>query len=86
LFDGQHRDRGCAARTYPRADRELQKPESVDLVESLPWLFNGKIYKKSLRALYWQNQERQVFWRFRLSPTLTSTLKPGSLGIMAQMP
>ena len=37
-----------------------KKPRSIDFVESLPRLFNGKIDKKALRAPYWQNQDRQV--------------------------
>jgi acyl-CoA synthetase (AMP-forming)/AMP-acid ligase II len=37
-----------------------KKPKSVDFVEALPRLFNGKIDKKALRAPYWQNRERQV--------------------------
>jgi acyl-CoA synthetase (AMP-forming)/AMP-acid ligase II len=37
-----------------------KKPRSIDFVESLPRLFNGKIDKKALRAPYWQNQNRQV--------------------------
>jgi acyl-CoA synthetase (AMP-forming)/AMP-acid ligase II len=37
-----------------------KKPRSIDFVESLPRLFNGKIDKKALRAPYWRGQERQV--------------------------
>jgi acyl-CoA synthetase (AMP-forming)/AMP-acid ligase II len=37
-----------------------KKPKSIDFVESLPRLFNGKIDKKALRAPFWANQERQV--------------------------
>ena len=37
-----------------------KKPKSVDFVEALPRLFNGKIDKKALRAPYWQGRERQV--------------------------
>jgi acyl-CoA synthetase (AMP-forming)/AMP-acid ligase II len=37
-----------------------KKPRSVDFVESLPRLFNGKIDKKALRAPYWKAQQRQV--------------------------
>ena len=37
-----------------------KKPSSIDFVDSLPRLFNGKIDKKQLRARYWQGQERQV--------------------------
>jgi acyl-CoA synthetase (AMP-forming)/AMP-acid ligase II len=37
-----------------------KKPKSVDFVESLPRLFNGKIDKKALRAPFWQGRERQV--------------------------
>jgi len=37
-----------------------KKPRSVDFVEALPRLFNGKIDKKRLRARYWGNQERQI--------------------------
>jgi acyl-CoA synthetase (AMP-forming)/AMP-acid ligase II len=37
-----------------------KKPRSIDFVESLPRLFNGKIDKKALRAPYWQGRERQV--------------------------
>jgi acyl-CoA synthetase (AMP-forming)/AMP-acid ligase II len=37
-----------------------KKPRSVDFVESLPRLFNGKIDKKALRAPYWRAQDRQV--------------------------
>jgi acyl-CoA synthetase (AMP-forming)/AMP-acid ligase II len=37
-----------------------KKPRSIDFVDALPRLFNGKIDKKQLRARYWQDQERQV--------------------------
>jgi acyl-CoA synthetase (AMP-forming)/AMP-acid ligase II len=37
-----------------------KKPRSVDFVESLPRLFNGKIDKKVLRAPYWKDRQRQV--------------------------
>jgi acyl-CoA synthetase (AMP-forming)/AMP-acid ligase II len=37
-----------------------KKPRSVDFLEALPRLFNGKIDKKQLRASYWQDQARQV--------------------------
>ncbi len=37
-----------------------KKPKSIDFVDSLPRLFNGKIDKKALRAPYWAGQERQV--------------------------
>ena len=37
-----------------------KKPRSVDFVESLPRLFNGKIDKKALRAPYWRARDRQV--------------------------
>jgi fatty-acyl-CoA synthase len=37
-----------------------KKPKSVEFVESLPRLFNGKIDKKALRAPYWQGRDRQV--------------------------
>jgi acyl-CoA synthetase (AMP-forming)/AMP-acid ligase II len=37
-----------------------KKPRSIDFVDALPRLFNGKIDKKELRARYWRDQERQV--------------------------
>jgi acyl-CoA synthetase (AMP-forming)/AMP-acid ligase II len=37
-----------------------KKPKSIDFVETLPRLFNGKIDKKALRAPYWHGRERQV--------------------------
>ena len=37
-----------------------KKPRSVDFLEELPRLFNGKVDKKLLRARYWQGQDRQV--------------------------
>jgi acyl-CoA synthetase (AMP-forming)/AMP-acid ligase II len=37
-----------------------KKPRSIDFLEALPRLFNGKIDKKALRAPYWQGRERQV--------------------------
>ena len=37
-----------------------KKPKSIDFLEALPRLFNGKIDKKALRAAYWQGRERQV--------------------------
>jgi acyl-CoA synthetase (AMP-forming)/AMP-acid ligase II len=37
-----------------------KKPRSIDFVNALPRLFNGKIDKKALRAAYWQGHERQV--------------------------
>ena len=48
-------DRAC-----PRAIASYKKPRSIDFVESLPRLFNGKIDKKALRAPYWQGSGRQV--------------------------
>jgi acyl-CoA synthetase (AMP-forming)/AMP-acid ligase II len=37
-----------------------KKPRSVDVMDALPRLFNGKIDKKALRASYWQNRDRGV--------------------------
>lgn len=37
-----------------------KKPRSVDFVDALPRLFNGKTDKKTLRARYWGAQGRQV--------------------------
>jgi acyl-CoA synthetase (AMP-forming)/AMP-acid ligase II len=37
-----------------------KKPRSVDFLDALPRLFNGKIDKKELRARYWRDHERQV--------------------------
>ena len=37
-----------------------KKPRSVDFVEALPRLFNGKVDKKKLRESYWQGRERGV--------------------------
>ena len=37
-----------------------KKPRSVDFVEALPRLFNGKVDKKALRAPYWADRQRQV--------------------------
>ena len=37
-----------------------KKPRSIDFVENLPRLFNGKIDKKALRAPYWHARDRQV--------------------------
>jgi len=37
-----------------------KKPRSIDFLEALPRLFNGKIDKKALRAPYWANRDRQV--------------------------
>jgi acyl-CoA synthetase (AMP-forming)/AMP-acid ligase II len=37
-----------------------KKPKSIDFVDALPRLFNGKIDKKALRAPYWQGRERQI--------------------------
>jgi acyl-CoA synthetase (AMP-forming)/AMP-acid ligase II len=37
-----------------------KKPRSIDFLDALPRLFNGKIDKKQLRARYWQDQGRQV--------------------------
>jgi len=37
-----------------------KKPRSVEFVDALPRLFNGKIDKKALRAPYWFAQNRQV--------------------------
>jgi acyl-CoA synthetase (AMP-forming)/AMP-acid ligase II len=37
-----------------------KKPRSVDFLEALPRVFNGKVDKKALRAKYWQSQDRQV--------------------------
>lgn len=37
-----------------------KKPRSVDFIDALPRLFNGKTDKKTLRARYWGAQGRQV--------------------------
>ena len=37
-----------------------KKPRSVDFVDALPRLFNGKVDKKTLRALYWEGRDRGV--------------------------
>ena len=37
-----------------------KKPRSMDFVDTLPRLFNGKIDKKALRAPYWAGRDRQV--------------------------
>ena len=37
-----------------------KKPKSIDFVEALPRLFNGKIDKKALRAPFWSDAARQV--------------------------
>ena len=37
-----------------------KKPRSIDFLDSLPRLFNGKIDKKALRAPYWHGRDRQV--------------------------
>jgi acyl-CoA synthetase (AMP-forming)/AMP-acid ligase II len=37
-----------------------KKPRSIDFVQSLPRLFNGKIDKKALRAPHWRGHDRQV--------------------------
>lgn len=57
---------GCSATETELIDfarariASYKKPRSVDFVESLPRLFNGKIDKKALRAPYWKDQQRQV--------------------------
>ena len=57
---------GCAATAGALIEHtrtliaSYKKPRSIDFVESLPRLFNGKIDKKALRAPYWRNQDRQV--------------------------
>jgi acyl-CoA synthetase (AMP-forming)/AMP-acid ligase II len=38
----------------------FKKPRSVDFVEALPRLFNGKVDKKLLRAAYWKGHDRGV--------------------------
>jgi acyl-CoA synthetase (AMP-forming)/AMP-acid ligase II len=37
-----------------------KKPRSIDFLDALPRLFNGKTDKKQLRARYWQGEGRQV--------------------------
>ncbi|MCW5770077.1 MAG: AMP-binding protein [Rhodospirillaceae bacterium] len=37
-----------------------KKPRSVDFLDALPRLFNGKIDKKALRAPHWSGRDRQV--------------------------
>jgi acyl-CoA synthetase (AMP-forming)/AMP-acid ligase II len=37
-----------------------KKPRSIDFLEELPRLHNGKIDKRALRAPYWAQQQRQV--------------------------
>jgi len=44
-----------------RADlASYKKPRSIDFVDALPRLFNGKVDKKALRAPYWSGRDRQV--------------------------
>jgi acyl-CoA synthetase (AMP-forming)/AMP-acid ligase II len=37
-----------------------KKPRSIEFVDALPRLFNGKIDKKALRAPFWAYRDRQV--------------------------
>jgi acyl-CoA synthetase (AMP-forming)/AMP-acid ligase II len=37
-----------------------KKPRSIDFLDSLPRLGNGKVDKKALRAPHWTGRERQV--------------------------
>jgi acyl-CoA synthetase (AMP-forming)/AMP-acid ligase II len=37
-----------------------KKPRTVEFVDALPRLFNGKIDKKALRAPFWSKEARQV--------------------------
>jgi acyl-CoA synthetase (AMP-forming)/AMP-acid ligase II len=37
-----------------------KKPRTIEFVDALPRLFNGKIDKKTLRAPFWSAQNRQV--------------------------
>lgn len=37
-----------------------KKPRTIDFLETMPRLFNGKLDKKALRAPYWAGQDRQV--------------------------
>ena len=37
-----------------------KKPRSIDFLDALPRLFNGKVDKKQLRSHYWRNEARQV--------------------------
>jgi acyl-CoA synthetase (AMP-forming)/AMP-acid ligase II len=37
-----------------------KKPRSIDFVQELPRLFNGKVNKKALREPYWAGRERRV--------------------------
>jgi acyl-CoA synthetase (AMP-forming)/AMP-acid ligase II len=37
-----------------------KKPRSIDFLDALPRLFNGKVDKKALRAPYWAGNTRQV--------------------------
>jgi acyl-CoA synthetase (AMP-forming)/AMP-acid ligase II len=37
-----------------------KKPRSIDFVDALPRLFNGKVDKKALRAAYWKGRDRGV--------------------------
>jgi len=37
-----------------------KKPRSIDFLDGLPRLGNGKVDKKALRAPYWAGRDRQV--------------------------
>ena len=60
LRDGERLTEGDVIDYCVSRIASYKKPRSVDFVDALPRLFNGKIDKKALRASYWQGMDRQV--------------------------
>ena len=51
---------GVPDRRWGESIASYKKPRSIDFLDALPRLFNGKVDKKQLRARYWRDQGRQV--------------------------
>jgi len=63
LAPGQKGDEQLALAILDHAKQHLpafKRPRSIDFVEELPRLSSGKVQRKSVRAKYWADQDRQI--------------------------
>lgn len=61
--DGQEPGDALAADILAHCERRLaayKRPRTVDFIEAIPRDPNGKLYKRRLRAPYWEGHERAV--------------------------
>jgi long-chain acyl-CoA synthetase len=63
LMNGADAGEALEAELLDHCQQQLAKfkcPRSVDFVEHLPRLDNGKLYKRKLRDQYWVGHERAI--------------------------